>query len=61
MMKFSSLLITILATAIASLPAVAQDKTAESPSLFTNVDVFDGVNEQLLKDVNVVVTGKHRA
>ncbi|EEE43907.1 metal-dependent hydrolase family protein [Roseibium alexandrii] len=37
--------------------ATAQNTTPDSPILFTNVDVFDGVNEALMEDVNVVVTG----
>jgi imidazolonepropionase-like amidohydrolase len=28
-----------------------------APILFTNVNVFDGVNEQLVENANVVVTG----
>jgi len=39
----------------AALPAAAQD--ASGPILFTNVNVFDGVNEALIKNANVVVTG----
>ena len=35
--------------------AVAQD--ASGPILFTNVNVFDGVNEALIENANVVVTG----
>jgi imidazolonepropionase-like amidohydrolase len=41
----------------AALAAVAEDKAPDGPILFTNVDVFDGVNQKLKKDVNVVVTG----
>ncbi len=37
------------------LPAAAQD--ASGPILFTNVNVFDGVNEALIENANVVVTG----
>ena len=37
------------------LPAAAKD--ASGPILFTNVNVFDGVNEALIKNANVVVTG----
>jgi hypothetical protein len=36
-----------------ALPAVAQD--ASGPILFTNVNVFDGVNEALIENANVVV------
>ena len=49
-------LIAALAVAVSvALPAVAQD--ASGPILFTNVNVFDGVNEALIKKANVVVTG----
>ena len=45
-----------LAVAVSvALPAVAQD--ASGPILFTNVNVFDGVNEALIENANVVVTG----
>ena len=37
-----------------ALPAAAQD--VYGPILFTNVNVFDGVNEALIKNANVVVT-----
>lgn len=52
-------LLTIAAAALfaAGVPTFAQDKSPDGPILFTNVDVFDGVNETLMKDVNVVVTG----
>ena len=48
----------IVALALAAsvgLPAAAQD--ASGPILFTNVNVFDGVNEALIENANVVVTG----
>ena len=49
-------LIAALAVAVSvALPAVAQD--ASGPILFTNVNVFDGVHEALIKKANVVVTG----
>ena len=38
-----------------ALPAAAED--AVGPILFTNVNVFDGVNKALIKNANVVVTG----
>ena len=48
-------LIAALAVAMSvALPAVAQD--ASGPILFTNVNVFDGVNEALIENANVVVT-----
>jgi len=37
-------------------PAWAQDADPKV-TLFTNVNVFDGVNENLIKNANVVVTG----
>jgi len=43
--------------AMATTTIAAQDD-ATSPILFTNVNVFDGKNEALIKDANVVVTGK---
>ncbi|SFL56572.1 metal-dependent hydrolase family protein [Shimia aestuarii] len=44
-----------LAVAVSvALPAAAQD--ASGPILFTNVNVFDGVNEALITNANVVVT-----
>lgn len=50
---------TLAATALFAsiLPSLAQDSSPNGPILFTNVDVFDGVNETLMEDVNVVVTG----
>ncbi|MCW3172360.1 metal-dependent hydrolase family protein [Shewanella subflava] len=38
-----------------ALPAAAQEPSG--PILFTNVNVFDGVNADLIKNANVVVTG----
>lgn len=43
-----------LLVALASSPALAQ---VQAPILITNVNVFDGVNEALIEDANVVVTG----
>ena len=51
----SKSLIAALTVAVSvALPAVAQD--ASGPILFTNVNVFDGVNEALIENANVVVT-----
>ena len=50
-------MVPIVALALAAsvgLPAAAQD--ASGPILFTNVNVFDGVNEALIENANVVVT-----
>lgn len=50
-------LMPAIALALASAsPMAAQDTDAET-IIFTNVDVFDGVNEELIKNANVVVTG----
>ncbi|SDJ41872.1 hypothetical protein [Lutimaribacter saemankumensis] len=44
-----------LAVAVSvALPAAAQDTSG--PILYTNVNVFDGVNEALIENANVVVT-----
>ena len=48
-------IVALALTATVGLPAAAQD--ASGPILFTNVNVFDGVNEALIKNANVVVTG----
>lgn len=53
-MKFPHLSI-MFAVACAS-PLAAQDNDA-TPILITNVNVFDGVNETLIENANVVVTG----
>ena len=37
--------------------AIAQAQEESFPILFTNVNVFDGVNEDLIENANVVVTG----
>ena len=38
-------------------PATGQEAESKPRIVFTNVNVFDGENEALVKDVNVVVTG----
>lgn len=43
-----------LALGMVSVPAFAQDA---GPILFTNVNIFDGVNETLVENANVVVSG----
>ena len=43
--------------ALSSLPAAAQQGAPDGPILFTNVDVFNGVDLELMNDVNVVVSG----
>ncbi len=41
--------------ALATTMALAQDEPAQT--LFTNVNVFDGVNDELLENANVLVEG----
>ncbi|MCE8537176.1 amidohydrolase family protein [Ruegeria pomeroyi] len=53
---FRSTCAGITSFAIAIICSQAQSQEA-SPILFTNVNVFDGVNETLIEDANVVVTG----
>ena len=43
--------------ALVGCAAVAQAATPEGPILFTNVNVFDGVSDKLIRNANVVVTG----
>ncbi len=51
-----SLTVTVLGTSLClSSPAAAQEESF--PILFTNVHVFDGVNEQRIENANVVVQG----
>ena len=47
-------IVALALAASVALPAAAQD--ASGPILFTNVNVFDGVNEALIENANVVVT-----
>lgn len=49
--------VAVIALITFGVSAIAQDKAPDGPILFANVDVFDGVNEELIEDVNVVVTG----
>ena len=46
--------ILVFAAVISYSPAHSQDA---APILFTNVNVFDGENEALIENANVVVTG----
>ncbi len=52
--KLETLVAACVVAVSVSLPAVAQDPSG--PILFTNVNVFDGVNEALIENANVVVT-----
>jgi imidazolonepropionase-like amidohydrolase len=49
------LLLFVLITA--STPTLAQDADAKRQTLFTNVNVFDGENEALIENANVLVQG----
>jgi imidazolonepropionase-like amidohydrolase len=50
--------LTLLFCSIAMvLPAKAQEATPAGPVLFTNVNVFDGVNEALIENANVLIEG----
>lgn len=53
--KPKNLIAALVVAVSVALPAAAQE--ASGPILFTNVTVFDGVNEALIKNANVVVTG----
>ncbi len=52
--KLETLVAALVVAVSVSLPAVAQDPSG--PILFTNVNVFDGMNEELIENANVVVT-----
>ncbi len=55
-MKILTLTGVVLAAALA-LPATAQDTEAPRQVLFTNVNIFDGLNEALMENANVLVEG----
>ncbi|GAA3713193.1 amidohydrolase family protein [Oceanisphaera sediminis] len=55
MKKLASIIATSVTLSLSSPAVHAQDETAVT--LFTNVNVFDGVNEKLIKNANVVVSG----
>ncbi len=59
MIKLTYLVIAVaLGLCLAAPLAAADAKSApEARTLFTNVNVFDGVNEALIEDANVVVAG----
>jgi len=42
---------------VLAVPAMAQAESPDGPILFTNVNVFDGVSDKLIRNANVVVTG----
>ena len=47
----------VLLGMLSSMPAMAADKAPVAKTLFTNVNVFDGVNEKLINNANVLVEG----
>ena len=53
MLRSKHVLLSSIALAISCSQSIAQ---ADGPILFTNVNVFDGVNEALIENANVVVT-----
>lgn len=55
-MNFKSILFVLLASLLLAGTAWAQEADPQV-TLFTNVNVFDGVNEKLIRNANVVVTG----
>ena len=49
-------MLTGMLLGLASLvPAMAADKESVAKTLFTNVNVFDGTNETLINNANVLV------
>jgi len=58
-MQTSKRVTTVLAMAAIALagPVLAQQAAPEPQILFTNVNVFDGVNAQLIENANVLVEG----
>ena len=52
---FRTIAVGVLALLVCA--AMAQAESPEGPILFTNVNVFDGVSEKLIRNANVVVTG----
>ena len=50
------IVVTVLAGLVLGSPALAQASDPDV-TLFTNVNVFDGVSEELIRNANVVVTG----
>jgi len=55
-MKMSSIVPILIASVLLSGSTWAQEADPDV-TLFTNVNVFDGVNEKLIENANVVVTG----
>ena len=56
-MKFSKTVTSVTIALLLSATAVFAQGDAPAQTLFTNVNVFDGVNEQLIENANVLVEG----
>ena len=57
MKTYVKLVASALLSMALAVPAMAQAESPDGPILFTNVNVFDGVSDKLIKNANVVVTG----
>jgi imidazolonepropionase-like amidohydrolase len=51
------LVLLLFVLVVASKPTLAEDADAKPQVLFTNVNVFDGTNEKLIENANVLVEG----
>jgi imidazolonepropionase-like amidohydrolase len=58
MKTFSNLIGCMALSLVIAVSAMAEAESPDGPILFTNVNVFDGVHDKLIKNANVVVTGK---
>ena len=56
-MNWIKFIVAALAIALA-IPALAEDPETKTQILFTNVHVFDGINEKRIMNANVLVEGK---
>ena len=56
MKTFSNLIVCMALSLVLAVSAMAQAESPDGPILFTNVNVFDGVSDKLIKNANVVVT-----
>jgi imidazolonepropionase-like amidohydrolase len=57
MNKRIGIFLGVLLVLVASVPALAADKAPVAKTLFTNVNLFDGENEKLINNANVLVEG----
>jgi len=55
--KLIGTLTSALLAVVSSMPAMAVDNAPVAKTLFTNVNVFDGKNEKLINNANVLVEG----